>query len=156
MQVRDLDPVVVDKGDAPHARSHERRHDRAAEAAGAQHDDVRFREAALPGHAESGQHALSGVPGRIRVEVAGHASILAGHDGAAGGMRVPDRRTTRSLVRLRRTGCLPGIGLRRGPCIRGGRLRRSLRGAAIGMVPDAPARPSPPPSRPGTRIARER
>ena len=77
MQVRDLDAVVVDDGDATHARGDERRHDRAAEPARAEHDDVRVGEAALRVGAPAGQHALAGVAGRVGVD-RGHASILAG------------------------------------------------------------------------------
>ena len=107
MQVAVVDDVVVDDRDGADAGRGERREHRAAEPAGADHDDVRAGETLLGVAAESGEHALAGVPRGIRVD--GHGSILSrirdsraarpGYIGDVGRLRVLfARRRGRRLV----------------------------------------------------------
>jgi hypothetical protein len=83
---------VGDDGDAPDAGGDKYWHDGAAEAAGTEHHDVRDAEPPLPLGAEPGQHPLTRVPWRERIDRMGHATILAGRAASAAGSPPPKER----------------------------------------------------------------
>ena len=71
VQVRQVDPVVVDDPDRPHTRRGEVEQSRRAEPARAHDEHLRVREPLLPRHAEFRQDELPRVAGDVLATEAG-------------------------------------------------------------------------------------